>query len=429
MSTNNGIGRNALKLIKVSSAQDLDDIKKAFNYNMDQIMAFGGGEQGEQGEPGSIGDQGDQGYSLYGNSDIPTRDEDVLSFIEDEETSEGAADFVVNRKGLYKVTRDTDGSGLRNVKMLFAWKEEDSDGTPGSYIFPTQETQDTPTNEQLWKFDGAYGGVTPENDKSVVLCGDATKDKSWYRAVINSPLSFYQDGSVAFINMQDASKVQAYTVSAAYSERGSDPNMPSGLLLGQSVDTTVANATPKSLPHTYIQYVMYSDKSTSNFMYHNGTVACKSVITENTDSINVVQYSDKGDAENKIGLEQTTIVKNIGSTGTVTITSMAGNMMRVEGIIPPGHFTLNIGKSADRIVAPKTSSLVYGHVVNSYGPEHIEFYGCNASEVGLGSADAYTDAQGLWIDIDATPLTKPTSLFTTHNNEKAYINLLIKLPL
>lgn len=449
-----------LKLAKVTSDTSIDEMRAIFNFNMDQLMVFGGGAQGDPGKPGDIGVQGDQGYSVYGNGDKSLTDDEIIKAVKQEEESQitnTGSDIFVNSAGVFKVSRDD----ARTVTPLFFWKEETADDySERSYPFifdKADEQEATPQNEEIWESTTFTGRLTPKKtyNSSIVLVGDRAR---WRRAAnkscpTHSPINLLNDGVISFVNMNGDAKypnTYIYTISASYSESGDD-NGRSGLFLGQTVDTDFEFEgvvdVKKSLIHMYMDYIADA-QHWSNFTYINGTVVCNGTVTLNkNNALNVIKYKDKWDndisaqfalVEDTVYFKDTDASFDTGVTLSVLSNNSDRVIMRLEGSINAKYITQAGTSIAFRTtglvftLGSRDSELIHGHIINSYGPEHIEFYGSTFASIGLNSLYVKWNSISEPSNMEVI-LTKSTDsnvcILTDYNNIGVYVNLVFAISL
>lgn len=445
-----GMSDGILKLAKLSKANSLDEIKAIFNFNMDQLMVFGSGVKGDPGDKGNPGLQGDQGYCVYGNGGSDSSYDAIRQAVEEEESvnsdenTEGA-DFFINQKGIFKVYRDGD----RDVHTMLVWKEEDSaNGTIPFIIKKAEEAKVAPQVTQHWNDIDYVNRITPNNSKPVVLVGDKSMaDTGTLDPIADSPLMMYQDGSIAFVN-SNGTTTYAYSINASYKERGSDFGR-SGLWLGAHYDSTVNNSNDSSkLPHIFLDYLGRGE-NISNFAFIKGIVASEGIVTT-AGKLTLAEYKDKTDAIASRAFIQNTSVYRSASTLfdtnlTVSVLGHADNycIINIKGVIGSDLINRGIGNKHIDIpyegaysCNPSVPELVFGHVVNSYGPEHIEFYGSSFAELGL-----LNNSQGLLVEFRSTAYggtmnlyinssnESGASLLSDYNNKGVFVDLTIKIDL
>jgi hypothetical protein len=434
----NGMQNGVLKLAKISNSSTLDDIKAIFNFNMDQLMVFGGGAKGDPGNPGSIGPQGDLGFCVYGDGNSDSQDEVILNHVIDEETSSAenneGADLYINQYGVFKVTRGDNAA--RKVKTIFVWNEENSYGRYPFIIKKAEEQQQVQTQRESFWEDGTFNqgsGITPKDSKCIVLVGDNRYNNS-YDPRSSAPLCLFNDGVILFKNRNDKQVTYDYVISAGYRERTPDFGR-SGLFIGQVADTTVDNniASGAKLPHLFLDYYTRKDKSIEPFCYIHGTTiaAVATPAGGSTGEVCIVTYKDKYDATDKCAFVNGVSYVRSGKTA-LTIKFDSGTM-NIKGVVSCADInqgstgTQHIDFAYDGDVSMNRKLLpgfIMGHIVNAYGPEHIEYYGSTLKDIGMQgvyiSLDSNNKVMSMYITaIDPTP---GKSFITDFNNDIVFVD-------
>lgn len=444
---------NILKLAKIGADSSIDTLIAIFNFNMDQLMVFGGGAPGEQGDQGDSGPQGDQGYSVYGDGSNTGVQEEIIESVRQEEGQiiDNGSDFFINRLGIWKVSRND----TRTVSPLFFWKQETAeDFGSNNFIFEkAQEQEVAPQYEETWDNSTFPGKLTPikHYNSSIVLIGDYSKWANFEdkRCPTSSPINFLNDGIISFVNTDGKNnnpEKYVYTISASYNESGNDMGR-SGLYLGMTENTTIQGLSDvkRDMIHIFMDYI-YKDGTFTNFVYTNGAIISKgSANVDNTNNtLSIVKYKDKWDNEAKtVILEDVVYYKksnNIFDTSvSLTVLSNSNNKVtcKLEGVINAEE--IGIGKYIDFSLNPKgfilnsnliSVDLIHGHVVNSYGPEHIEFYGASAFDIGFSSIKAIFSNVDKKLSINFIPRsTTGLSIISEYNNKGIYIDIMFSISL
>lgn len=430
----NGMQNGLLKLAKISNSSTLDDIKAIFNFNMDQLMVFGGGAKGDPGNPGGIGPQGDLGFCVYGDGNSDSQTEVILNHVIDEETSlaennEGA-DLYINQYGVFKVTRGDNAA--RKVKTIFVWNEENAYGYP-FIIKKAEEQQQVQTQSESFWEDGTFNqgsGITPKDSKCVILVGDTAYNRA-YDQRNSAPLCLFNDGAISFMNRNDQQVTYNYIISAGYRERHQDFGR-SGLFLGQIADTTVDNniASGAKLPHIFLDYYA-RNKSIEPFCYIHGTTIANVATPAGEGEVRIITYRDKYDATDKCAfVNGVSYVQNGKNALTIKFDSGTMNIKGVvscEDINQGNQGSHHIDFAYDGNVSMNSKQLpgfIMGHIVNAYGPEHIEYYGSKLEDIGMQGVymalDSNNKVMSLYITaIDSTP---GKSFITDFNNDIVFVD-------
>lgn len=437
----NGMTNGVLKLAKISNSSSLDEIKKIFNFNMDQLMVFGGGAPGEQGLPGNPGPQGDLGFCIYGNSQDYSDEESIRNYVISQEVEQtnasvAGADLFVNRYGLFKVYRGENDSRL--VENIFVWTQENAGSDMNYIIAKAAEQQQIQTQtESFWEGNtyASGSGITPRNRKTVVLCGDNRYDK-FYDPLATAPMTLFNDGSISFLNRNETDAYN-YVVSATYRERYQDFGR-SGLYIGQIHDSTISvdESAGENLPHLFMDYILRKDRRTiSPYIYVKGATVSSSVtpIDNNDGAVKVIAYKDKFDREPKYAFVNGTAYVKDGQT-SLTV-GIEGNVINLKGVIDCALIertqagTINSyisipynGDVTTSQIELSDSDIIMGHVINSYGPEHIEFYGSTVRDLGLRNIMvSFTDtSMNIYLRSYEVP---GESIVTDYNNNKIFVDI------
>ena len=442
--------KGILKLAKISNTSSFDDIKAIFNKNMDQLMLFGGGEKGEDGSQGNDGIPGDKGYSVYGDnsntSDSIVISQKVAEFEEDYEYE--GFDLYVNQNGVYKVSRD--GGDARSVETLFFWKDPE-DGS-SNYIIPKQVISQSKI-DSLWE-SSISNTITPKDNNHILISCDAQ-----WKDVINdidttsiSPITLLNDGVIQFRNqISNNAESYIYVISAAKKESGND--VSKGMFIGQVEDGYLYNEskdkdidTKGYLPSIYLDYTEREDITSNDteskldsFCYINNTTVTNvaSPMSYNEDDKNyivntdvkIIQYITNYDSTPRF----TFVNKTVYSNDNNLTCSFNGNILNIKGVVSIDNnntFKKIIFKyNGDYVGTIKVSDIIYGHVINAYGPEHIEYYGGTIEDLGLDSISIMFDKNRNMIIILDSNSDNAKSILNNYNNIKVFIDISLVLNL
>lgn len=447
--------KGILKLSKISNTSSFDDIKAIFNKNMDQLMLFGGGKQGEQGAQGMDGAPGEIGYSVYGDNSNTSDSNEIsqkVSEFEEEYTYNGF-DLYINQKGAYRVSRS--GGDNRSVEVLFFWKDPE-DGS-SNYIIPKQVVSQSKI-DSLWESLSAVSDtITPKNNNHILI----SCDKKW-NDVINSvdstsisPITLFNDGIIQFRNQINGNAEKyIYVISAAKKESMND--VSKGMFIGQVEDGYLYNKsndkyidTKGYLPSIYLDYVERNNISTENtsteskldsFCYINGTavtnVASPLCYDENlnayiiSNDVKIIKYVTNYNSTPRI-----TFVNKTVKSGNLTC-SFNGNILNIKGVISAEVLNNNNSNSIqfnydgdfEKDINIKDEDIIYGHTINAYGPEHIEYYGSKLEDIGLDRISIKFAENHMIVNIVSSD-DNNKSIVNEYNNDKVFIDISLVLNL
>ena len=434
----NGMQNGLLKLAKISNSSTLDDIKAIFNFNMDQLMVFGGGAKGDPGNPGSIGPQGDLGFCVYGDGNGDSHPEAILNHVIDEETSlvenNDGADLYINQYGVFKVTRGDNAA--RKVKTIFVWNEANAYGRLPFIIKKAEEQRQVQTQSESFWEDGTFdqgSGITPKDSRCVVLVGDNRYNDS-YDPRSSAPLCLFNDGVISFMNRNDKQVTYDYVISAGYRERTPDFGR-SGLFIGQIADTTVDNniASGIKLPHIFLDYYARENKSIEPFCYIHGTTVTTvaTPASESRGEVRIITYRDKYDTTDKCAFVNGVSYVQIGKNA-LTIKFDNGTM-NIKGVVScedinqgnTGTRHIDFAYDGNVSISPKLlPGFIMGHIVNAYGPEHIEYYGSTLKDIGMQGVYISLDSNNkvMSVHINAIDPAAGKSFITEFNNDIVFVD-------
>lgn len=448
--------KGILKLSKISNTSSFDDIKAIFNKNMDQLMLFGGGEKGKQGDQGNDGIPGEAGYSVYGDNSNTSDSSEIsqkVSEFEEEYTYNGF-DLYINQKGAYRVSRG--GGDNRNVEVLFFWKDPE-DGS-SNYIIPKQVVSQSKI-DSLWEsLSSVSNTITPKDNNHILI----SCDKKW-NDVINSvdstsisPITLFNDGVIQFRNqISSNAEKYIYVISAAKKESGDD--VSKGMFIGQVEDGHLYNESKDKsidtngyLPSIYLDYIERSNITNENesteskldsFCYINGAavtnVASPLCYDKNTDTyiisdaVKIIKYTTNYNSTPHF----TFVNKTVKSSNRNIICSFNGNILNIKGVIPADILSsankdilFNYDGDFTKKINIKDDDIIYGHTINAYGPEHIEYYGNMLGDIGLSSISIEFDINYMHVYISADD-DNNKSIVNEYNNVRVFIDISLILNL
>lgn len=448
--------KGILKLSKISNTSSFDDIKAIFNKNMDQLMLFGGGEKGEQGDSGNDGIPGEAGYSVYGDNSNTSDSGEISQKVSEfeEEYAYNGFDLYINQKGAYRVSRE--GGDNRNVEVLFFWKDPE-DGS-SNYIIPKQVVSQSKI-DSLWEsLSSVSDTITPKDNNHILI----SCDKKW-NDVINdvdstsiSPITLFNDGVIQFRNqISSNAEKYIYVISAAKKESGND--VSKGMFIGQVEDGYLYNRSKDEsidtngyLPSIYLDYterINITDKNESteskldSFCYINGAAVTnvasplcydKSVDTYIiSDDVKIIKYTTNYNSTPYF----TFINKTVKSNNRNIICSFNGNILNIKGVISASVLNENEniqfkydGDYFKNNITISSNNIIYGHTINAYGPEHIEYYGSKLEDIGLDSISIKFVSKFMNVIIRSSS-DDNKSIVNEYNNDRVFIDISLVLDL